>query len=114
MGSLALTRYQSLNTWDISLVLILQSRWWFGRGLMVPGNPPLLELGIWPWTTWRPVIVLVLFAALLLFITLESLALDFTVRDAWRWRGKCGPPVPHYSKMTPCANRLPPSETTSR
>ena len=31
----------------------------------------------------RPLIVLVLVAALLLFITLDSLALDFTVRDAW-------------------------------
>ena len=39
-------------------------------------------------TSWlarnvRPLIVLVLVAALLLFITLDSLALDFTVRDAW-------------------------------
>lgn len=31
----------------------------------------------------RPLIVLVWVAALLLFITLDSLALDFTVRDAW-------------------------------
>ena len=31
----------------------------------------------------RPLIVLVLVAALLLFITLDSLALDFTVRNAW-------------------------------
>ena len=31
----------------------------------------------------RPLIVLVLVAALLLFITLDSLALDFIVRDAW-------------------------------
>lgn len=39
-------------------------------------------------TSWlahnvRPLIVLVLVAALLLFITLDSLDLDFTVRDAW-------------------------------
>ena len=31
----------------------------------------------------RPLIVLVLVAALLLFITLDSLALDFNVRDVW-------------------------------
>ena len=39
-------------------------------------------------TSWlarnvRPLIVLVLVAALLLLIALDSLALDFTVRDAW-------------------------------
>ena len=39
-------------------------------------------------TSWlarnvRPLIVLVLVATLLLFITLDSWALDFTVRDAW-------------------------------
>ncbi len=39
-------------------------------------------------TSWlarnvRPLIVMVLVAALLLFITLDSLGLNFTVRDAW-------------------------------
>ena len=39
--------------------------------------------GSWLASNVRPLIVLVLVAALLLFITLDSLALDFTVRDAW-------------------------------